>query len=372
MEAILRRWLLGLDPELSHQLGFAAAWLGDQILPRYIEKSFEFEHPILRQRIWGMDFPNPIGLAAGCDKNGLLLSFWERLGFGHIEIGSVTLTPSGGNPRPRLFRLPEDRAIINRLGLPSKGAHKVAQRLLKISDYKIPLGINIARTDHGDAVVEDYSRCIALLLPHAKYLTINISCPNTEGGQILATVELLDALLSRLDQQVGKQVPILLKLSPAETAKVVYDSQPEAILETAMNHEISGFVVTNTAEDRHGLTTNTERLDTIGRGGLSGPPIHQRAIQMIKYVRANVGSEYPIIGVGGVSSARDVYSMICAGASLVQLYTALVYEGPSLVKRIKEDLVKLLQSDGHTSIVSAIGTVSGLADAKLDEDNKPK
>ncbi len=356
MEAILRRWLLGLDPEFAHRIGFAAAWIGDQIIPRYIQKSFEYEHPILEQRIWGMDFPNPVGLAAGCDKNGLLLSFWQRLGFGHIEIGSVTLNPSAGNPKPRLFRIPEDRAIINRLGLPSKGARKVAQRLLRVSDHKIPVGINIARTDTGDSVVEDYSRCVGYLLPHAKYLTINISCPNTEGGKILEVIDLLDALLSRLSQQVGKQVPILLKLSPPETSKVVYDSQPEAILETAMSHEINGFVVCNTAEDRAGLATNKGRLNKIGHGGLSGPPIHHRSIQMIKYVRANVGSDYPIIGVGGVSCARDVYSMICAGASLVQLYTALVYEGPALIKKIKQDLVKLLQSDGHTSVTSAIGT----------------
>jgi len=361
MEAILRRWLLGLDPEFAHRLAFAVAWLGDRFTPGLIQKSFEYENPILEQQIWGMTFPNPIGLAAGCDKNALLLPFWEKLGFGHIEIGSVTLPPSVGNPKPRLFRIPEDRAIINRLGLPSKGANKVAVRLLRVTENKIPIGINIARTDSGASVVEDYSRCVALLLPHANYLTLNISCPNTEGGKILESIDLLDMLLSRLGQQVGKQVPILLKLSPPETPNVVYDSQLEAILETALHHKISGFVVTNTAEDHKGLTINREKLNLIGHGGLSGPPIHQRAVQMIKYVHANVGPSYPIIGVGGVSSAIDAYAMIRAGASLVQLYTALIYEGPALVKKIKQDLVQLLKSDGHTSVTSSIGIVSGLS-----------
>ena len=360
MEANLRHWLLGLDPELAHRLAFGVAWFADRIAPAYLQKTFEFDDPILHQQVWGMDFSNPIGLAAGCDKNALLISFWDRLGFGHIEVGSVTLHRSHGNRRPRLFRLQEDRAIINRLGLPSKGAHQVARRLSRTSADKIPIGVNIARAETDSSVVEDYRLCATQMVPHANYLTINISCPNTTGGKILETPEILDSLLQILVNQVDKNTPVLLKLAPPDTEKVVYDSQTDAILDTAIRHGVRGFVVANTAEDRHGLVTDGELLNTIGHGGLSGPPIHQRAVQMIKYVRSYVGPDYPIIGVGGVSSAKDAYRMICAGASLVQLYTALVYEGPGVVQMIKRDLVELLKSDGHTSVTSAVGTASGI------------
>jgi len=356
MEAFVRRWLLNVDPELAHQFAFAAAWLGDYLFPSYLQKTFEFEDPILRQEIWGLNFPNPVGLAAGCDKNALLLSFWEKLGFGHVEVGSVTLDPSHGNPKPRLFRLLKDHAIINRLGLPSKGAYHVAQRLSKVAQNQIPIGINIAQTDTVSSVVDDYCQCATLLLPHAKYLTINISCPNTVGGKVLEDTKMLEELLKKLSQLVGTRVPILIKLSPPDTSKVIYDSQIESILRTALKHNISGFIVTNTADNRHGLVTPKVALDQIGYGGLSGPPIYQRSLQMIRYVRSYVGPKYPIVGVGGISSAQDAYAMICAGASLVQLYTVLIYEGPVIVKKIKQGLVKRLQSDGHTSIKSAVGT----------------
>jgi len=363
MEAHLRRWLFRLDPELAHSLGFGAARLATRMMPAYLQSRFEFDDPILHQEVWGLKFSNPIGLAAGCDKNALLISFWDKLGFGYVEVGSVTLNPSKGNPKPRLFRLHEDRAIINRLGLPSKGARRVAERLSHVSKDKMPIGVNIARADTDTSVIEDYCHSVDLLLPHANYLTINISCPNTKGGKILEVSHDLDSLLRVLMDQVKNHVPVLLKLSPLDTSRVVYDSQIDVILETAVKWGVSGFVVANTAEDRQGLVTNRKLLDKIGSGGLSGPPIYQRAVQMVRYVRSQVGPDYPIIGVGGVTSAEGVYQMICAGASLVQIYTALVYEGPGIIQMIKRDLSELLKSHGHGSIASAIGTASGIRES---------
>jgi len=360
MEALVRRWLFNLDPELAHQFAFAAAWLADHIVPSYLKKTFEFDDPILGQEIWGHTFKNPVGLAAGCDKNALLLPFWEKLGFGHVEVGSVTLDRSKGNPKPRLFRLAKDQAIINRLGLPSKGAPYVGQRLSKVTLDQVPVGINIARTETKSSVIDDFCGCATLLLPYANYLTINISCPNTIGGKILEDTQILDGLLEKLSHLVGTRIPILIKLAPPDTSKVIYDSQIESIVQMAINHDISGFIVSNTADNRYGLVTPKERLDQIGYGGVSGPPLFQRALQMIRYVRSCVGPKYPIIGVGGISSAQDAYAMICAGASLVQMYTILVYEGPSIVKEIKRGLAERLQADGHASIQSAVGTDSKL------------
>ena len=198
------------------------------------------------------------------------------------------------------------------------------------------------------------------LLPYTDYLTINISCPNTVDGKSFEVPEHLDSLLNALMNQVGYRVPVLVKLSPPDTPKVIYDSRTEALLETAVRHGVSGFVVTNTAKDRLGLVTDKESLRAIGDGGLSGPPIYPRAVQMVRYVRSCVGPDYPIIGVGGISSAEDAYQMIRAGASLLQIYTALIYEGPKLVQSIKRGLVQRLKSSGYTSIASAVGTAPGI------------
>lgn len=363
MDSILLRRLFGLDPELAHRLGFSAAWLADRIAPARLEKTFGFDDPIHHQKIWGLNFPNPIGLAAGCDKNALLVPFWHRLGFGHAEVGSVTVNRSSGNSRPRLFRLPEDRAIINRLGLPSKGSRRVAQRLSRCSAVTMPVGVSIARVEGSSSAIEDYCQCALRLLPYADYLTINISCPNTIDGKSFEVPEHLDSLLNALMDQVDSRVPVLVKLSPPDTPKVIYDSQTEALLETAVRHGVSGFVVTNTAKDRLELVTDKESLHAIGDGGLSGPPIYPRAVQMVRYVRSCVGPDYPIIGVGGISSAENAYQMIRAGASLLQIYTALVYEGPKLVQNIKRGLAQRLKSSGYTSIASAVGAAPGIGES---------
>lgn len=360
MNENLRRWLFGLDPGLAHRLGFGAAWLADRFASRYLRRTYKLEDSVLHQRVWNLDFPNPVGLAAGCDKNALLLPFWTKLGFGHAEVGSVTLRRSRGNPRPRLFRLEDDRAIINRLGLPSKGAHRVAQRLSSARVTGMPVGVSIARVHGNTSPIEDYRRCAARLIPYADYLTINISCPNTPDGKTFETPEYLDELLVVLMGEVDGRVPVLIKLSPLDTPKVIYDSQTEGILETAINRGVSGFVVANTAKDRAGLVTDKHTLGTIGPGGLSGAPVHHRAVQMVRYIYSCVGPRYPIIGVGGIFSAEDAYRMIRAGACLLQLYTGLVYEGPSIVYNIKHGLMDLLEEDGFGSLQSAVGTEQGI------------
>ena len=358
----LKRWLFGLDPGLAHRLGFSAAWLADRCAPRYLRRAFSLEDTVLHQRIWDLDFPNPVGLAAGCDKNALLLPFWAKLGFGHAEVGSVTLRRSRGNSRPRLFRLEEDRAIVNRLGLPSKGARRVARRLSSARTTGMPVGVSIARVHGRTSPIEDYRLCAAHLIPYADYLTINISCPNTSDGNTFETPEYLDDLLEVLMGEVDGRIPVLIKLSPLDTPKVVYDSQTEGILETAISRGVSGFVVTNTAKDRAGLVTDKQVLDAIGPGGLSGAPLHYRAVQMVRYIYSCVGPRYPIVGVGGIFSAEDAYRMIRAGACLLQLYTGLVYEGPSIVHNIKRGLVELLKADGFTSLQSAVGTEQRIAE----------
>ncbi len=362
MDSILLRRLFGLDPELAHRLGFSMAWLANRIVPSFLEKTFEFDDSILHQKIWGLDFSNPIGLAAGCDKNALLVSFWDRLGFGHAEIGSVTLRRSSGNSRPRLFRLPEDRSIINRLGLPSKGSRHVGRRLSRFSGVSMPIGVSIARVHGSTSAIEDYCQCALRLLPYADYLTINISCPNTTDGRSFEVPEHLDTLLSILMDRVEDRVPVLVKLSPPDSSKVIYDSQTEGLLKVAVDHGVKGFVVTNTTKDRLGLVTDEESLCMIGDGGLSGPPIYPRAVQMVRYVRSCVGPDYPIIGVGGISSAENAYQMIRAGASLLQIYTALIYEGPKLVQSIKRGLVQRLKSSGYPTLASAVGTAQGIGD----------
>lgn len=361
MDINLIRWLSTLDSELAHRLGLTAAWFAGRVAPRYLHRKFGFHDPILHQNIWGIEFSNPVGLAAGCDKNALVLPFWDRLGFGHVEVGSVTAAPSRGNPRPRLFRLQEDQAIINRLGLPSKGARRVAKRLSHASVGRMAVGVSIASLEGSSSVIGDYYRCVSRLLPYPDYLTINISCPNTENGKSMEMSEHLDVLLEDITGLVSGKVPILIKLSPLDTSRVIYDSQIETILDTAIRHGVNGFVVANTVSDRSGLVTDSRLLDEIGQGGLSGPPIYDRALQMIRYVHSYAGPNYPIVGVGGISTAEDAYRMICAGASLLQLYTALIYRGPGIVQRIKRGLVDILRSDGHTSISSAVGTQQGLS-----------
>jgi len=361
---LFRPLLFRLDAERAHTFSLAGARLLQAAALPAVSSILGFEDDRLAQTLWGHSFANPVGLAAGADKNAKLVPFWEAVGFGFVEVGSVSAQPSAGNPKPRAFRLPEDEALINRMGLNNDGAEAVARRVQSYAaDRSRPLGINLAKTHNpsimGDAAVDDFRTSFRELAPQASYIVLNISCPNTREGKTFESPDALDTLLRTIrDAQAEIEVddvPLLLKLSPPPSERVVFDSQVEDVLAVAQAYDVDGFVATNTAPDRAGLDASADRLASIGSGGLSGKPLAKRATRLVQYIYQATDGALPIIGVGGVHDADSAYAKIRAGASLVQLYTALVYEGPGLVRRIKEGLVEKLRDDGYDSIPEAVG-----------------
>lgn len=365
MYRFFRPLLFKMEAERAHRWGMRAARIVQALSPSLVDPLFEFESSTLKQSLWGLSFPNPIGLAAGFDKDARLLPFWEHVGFGFAEIGSVSAQPSEGNPRPRAFRLPKDRALINRMGLNNEGAEAIARRLDdRLQQCSRPVGVNIAKTHDpaitGDDAVDDYCRSFRLLAPHASYVVLNISCPNTEDGRTFENPDALRSLLSAIQQEreaVDYDGPLLVKLSPLYSEEVVYDSQIEEIIDCAQAHAIDGFVIANTLShlDNVSLDTDSDRLERIGAGGLSGPPLARRADRLVRYVYRATDGTLPIIGVGGIDSAEAAYRRIRSGASLVQLYTGLVYEGPGLVRTIKEQLAQRFAEDSIRSLDEAVG-----------------
>ncbi len=324
-------------------------------------RPFRFADPALGQRLWGCEFANPVGLAAGFDKNAALVRAWAALGFGFAEVGSVTARPSPGNPTPRAFRLAEDGALVNRMGLNNDGAEAVAARL-RTAARAIPLGINLAKTHDpavlGDAATEDFLQSFRWLAPQADYVALNVSCPNTAEGKTFEEPAAFDGLLAAVMRErtaLHLSVPVLVKLSPPATPR--FDPAPvDELIDLALGHGVAGFVATNTASDRTGLRADAAQLEAIGRGGLSGRPLEARATALVRHLYRR--TEAPIIGVGGVDSAEAAYRKIRAGASLVEVYTGLVYQGPGLVRRINRGLVRLLERDGFASVGEAVGTAA--------------
>jgi len=363
MYQLLRPLLFRLGAEPAHRVGVAAARLAQTATPFLVDAMFAYEHEALAQTLWGLAFRNPVGLAAGFDKNARLVPFWARLGFGFAEVGSVSARKSKGNPRPRAFRLPEDHALINRMGLNNDGAEKVARRLVRVTRKNLlPLGINLAKTHDpaimGDAALDDFRQSFRLLAPLAGYVALNISCPNTTEGKTFEDPNALDDLLTTVFAErtaLNLSVPVLLKLSPPVSDRFVLDSLVDEVLSVARGHGVHGLIATNTAADRDDLTTDRQTLDAIGQGGLSGAPLERRATRLVRYLYEKTAGALPIIGVGGIASAEAAYAKIRAGASLVQLYTGLVYEGPGVVRQIKKGLVQRLQQDGFTNIREAVG-----------------
>ena len=364
MYEYVRPLLFQLDAERAHTLTLRAADWAQRTAPALLEARYAYEDERLKQRILGTTMPNPVGLAAGADKNAEVVPFWEAIGLGFVEVGSVSAHPSDGNPQPRCFRLPEDEALINRMGLNNDGAETVAERLERTkSERARPVGVNIAKTHDPDilgaAAIDDFHESFRLLAPQADYITLNISCPNTSDGQTFEAPEALDDLLATIlggQRAPGLKVPVLVKLSPPVSDRVVFDTRLEDLIAVAESHGVDGYVATNTASDRNGLRTSPERVDAIGDGGLSGAPLAERSTTLVRYLYRAIEGRVPIIGVGGVHDAASAYEKIQAGASLVQLYTGLVYEGPGVVRRIKKGLVERLRDDGHVSIDEAVGT----------------
>ena len=365
MYHLLRPLLFKLDAERAHRWSIYAARVAQALAPSLVNSAFEFERDALGQSLWGLSFPNPVGLAAGFDKNARLTRLWPHVGFGFAEVGSVSAQPSEGNPQPRAFRLPADRALINRMGLNNDGAAAIADRLAAHADQRPrPVGVNLAKTHDpsitGADAVDDYRTSFRQLAPHADYVVLNISCPNTADGQTFERPAALRALLETLNDERDARdanVPLLLKLAPFYSERVVFDSRLEEIIACAQEHDVDGFVAANTlsAGNDLALDTDRQRLNEIGSGGLSGPPLAERANRLVRYLYRATDGALPIIGVGGIDSGAAAYRRIRAGASLVQLYTGLVYEGPGLVRSIKETLAQRLAEDSVGTLADVVG-----------------
>ncbi|MGH7045933.1 MAG: quinone-dependent dihydroorotate dehydrogenase [Stellaceae bacterium] len=304
----------------------------------------------LGQHIWGLDFPNPVGLAAGFDKDARVPDAALRLGFGFIEVGTVTPRPQPGNTKPRLFRLDEDRAVINRMGFNSGGLDAVVARLSRRRPGGI-VGVNLGKNRDSADAATDYAEGIRRVAGLADYLVVNISSPNTPGLRELQARPVLAVLLERLIEardKTGRQPPLLLKIAPDLTSNECGD-----IAEVALGTGIDGLIIANTTIERPPGLVSRHAGET---GGLSGRPLFARSTAVLADIHRQTRGRLPLIGVGGVARAEDAYAKICAGASLVQLYTALVFEGPALIRRVGDGLAALLHRDGFSSVAEAVGT----------------
>ncbi|HET6528508.1 MAG TPA: quinone-dependent dihydroorotate dehydrogenase [Balneolaceae bacterium] len=350
-KSLVKPLLFRLDAEDAHEKThhFAHAASNNAVLKSTARAIYNFQSSKLKQQVWGLDFRNPIGLAAGFDKNGEIPEIMEALGFGFVEIGSITGNPSAGNPKPRMFRLPADRALINRMGLNNDGAQTIVKRL-KNKKISIPLGVNIAKTHDpeilGDAAIEDYLLSFNEAKKVADYITINISCPNTAEGKTFEDPDALGELLTALKiKDDARQIPTAVKFSSDLTKDNLLP-----LLEICENNRVSGYVACNTSSARNGLKMDEQILEKMGRGGLSGAPIAAKSIQIIKWISEATSGQKPIIGVGGIDSFETALNMLLAGADLLQLYTGLIYEGPGLVKNINRRLVQELKKRDIGSI----------------------
>jgi dihydroorotate dehydrogenase len=352
----IRPLLFRLDAERVHNLVFSGLVFAERIVARHAPRPWS--HPALAQRVWNVDFPNPIGLAAGFDKDARAPHVWPLLGFGFAELGTITAQAQPGNPRPRLFRLPADGALINRLGFNNAGADAVARQLARLHRVEVPstpIGINIgkSRSTPLEQAADDYVYSFRRLAAYADYVVINVSSPNTPGLRDLQAEEQLRQLLAALAsenaawaQQQGRAPrPLLVKVAPD-----LSDEALACIVTVARTGGAAGLVATNTTIRRDGLRTSIDEA-----GGLSGAPLRERATTVVRTLFRLAGNTLPIIGVGGVFSAADAYAKIRAGASLVQLYTGMIYEGPRVASRIARGLVELLARDGCAHISDAIG-----------------
>jgi dihydroorotate dehydrogenase len=335
---LFRPLLFKLNPEHAHRLTLRMIRLAGDIQPvnALIRSTYLApDHPV---QVFGLKFSNPIGLAAGYDKDGIGWRGLASLGFGHIEIGTVTLKPQPGNPQPRLFRLPEERALINRMGFPGMGAEFVVQQISKPHPKNLVLGVNIGKNKDTplEAAAKDYLALLRLFADRADYLTVNISSPNTAGLRQLQERQALDQLLKqlhgereRLTQTGTHRVPILIKVSPDLT-----DPQLDDALDVILANQMDGVIATNTTTSREGVNSLLARED----GGLSGKPLQMLSLTIVAKIHERTNGRLPVIGVGGISDATGVQRMMDAGAVLVQFYTGLIYEGPGLVNNILRDL----------------------------------
>ncbi|ERT06110.1 dihydroorotate dehydrogenase [Lyngbya aestuarii BL J] len=358
---------LNVDPEWAHhQTLHLLSWLdrtSTQLPSRWIESkirsSFCLSDHRLAQTLWGLPFNNPLGLAAGFDKDGVAAGIWGSLGFGFAELGTVTFHPQPGNPQPRLFRLLYDQAVLNRMGFNNQGAKALATRLQSREtrqSLSIPIGINLGKskvTPLEDAS-NDYLGSFRDLKACGDYFVVNVSSPNTPGLRSLQDAEQLSKILHSLQQENQAQKPLLVKIAPDLEDEAISD-----ILELAKTYQLAGIIATNTTISREGLRTQiitkTGKSPTEEAGGISGKPLHKRSTEVIRLIWEKTQGQLPIIGVGGVFTAADAWEKITAGASLIQVYTGWVYEGPGMIRNILTGLLEKLEQQGLESISQAVG-----------------
>lgn len=345
MYQLFKPFLFLLSPETAHRVTVLLLDLAAAFPPTrwFLKKLFCLTDKKLERRVLGLTFPNPVGLAAGFDKDGKHIEGLACLGFGFIEVGTVTPLPQDGNPRPRLFRLPKDRALINRMGFNNEGLDALAGRLKKLREKGIPGGLVIGgnigknKATPNELAENDYLKGFEALFPWVDYFVVNVSSPNTPGLRDLQEKEPLTRLLNLLQEKNKLQKtpkPILLKIAPDLT-----DSQLDDIADIVRETGLAGVIATNTTISRKSLNTLEAEIAAIGMGGLSGAPVRERATTVIRYLREKLGKEIVIIGVGGIDSPESALEKLEAGADLVQVYTGLVYEGPGLVKEILRRLI---------------------------------
>jgi dihydroorotate dehydrogenase len=355
------------DPETAHrqmlktlnQMEISRHTTWGSLVIKQLAKSFALTDARLQQTLWGLDFNNPLGLAAGFDKDGTAAGIWSSFGFGLAELGAVTLHSQSGNPRPRMFRLPDDRAALNRMGANNLGAAVMADTLAqtwKRQPRNIPIGINLCKSKTAplEQAAEDYVGSFKYLQQVADYFVINVSSPNTPGLRSLQAGEQLEPILSRLQAANTNKQPILIKISPDLDWEDIRD-----ILKLATTYNLAGIIATNTTIRRDGL--KTEILKETGKsikdeaGGISGLPVKQRSTEVIRFIYQETDGKLPIIGVGGIFTAEDAWEKIIAGASLLQVYTGWVYQGPWMVKEVLSGVLERLEEKCLSNVSEAIG-----------------
>lgn len=352
-KSIIRPLLFKMPTETAHEIGIEALRVGlnpkfaqDLVFRRFSVESFgELER-------FGLKFKNPLGMAAGFDKNGTVVNSLAALGFGFVEVGTVTFNPQKGNEMPRLFRLPQDAALINRLGFNNEGTEKVVERLKKINPNCV-LGLNIGKNKDvpNEEAIENYLKSFELAHPVADYIVVNVSSPNTPNLRELQKAENLKELLNALQKRNRELLtkPLLVKIAPD-----LSDGEIEAIVDISLNLKLAGIIATNTTIKRDNLkTTNSEK---VGAGGLSGKPLREKSNEIVSKIYRYSKGKIPIVGVGGIFTAADAFEKIAAGACLIQSYTGFVYQGLTFARDVNVGLVKILQKKGFNNLDEAIGT----------------
>lgn len=342
---LIRPILFLLPPEKAHHftLFILKIFLFIPFVRQMVKQVFLIKNPKLKRSVLGLEFENPVGLAAGFDKDGKHYRAMECLGFGFIEIGTVTPKAQAGNPQPRMFRLSKDEGLINRMGFNNEGVEAMTARL-KNRPKSLIIGGNIGKNKNtpNENAVDDYVFCFETLFQYVDYFVVNVSSPNTPGLRDLQDKEPLTKLLSKLQElnhEKPAPKPILLKIAPD-----LSDSQLEDIVEIVGVTKIDGVIATNTTISRDGLSETKDNLQKIGEGGLSGKPLKQRSTEVIRYLNKKTNGRMTIIGAGGISSAEDAIEKLDAGASLIQVYTGMIYEGPALVRKINKAILNHLQT----------------------------